>query len=100
MERFALSHIKPEVPKFILGRTVISQGAKALLNHDEVLAAFKRHTLGDWGDLGGEDKAANEAALKGEGRLLSRYTSVSGVPFYVITEADRSYTTILLPEEY
>ncbi len=100
MNRFGISFIKPEIPKFIIGTTVITQGANALLTYDEVVAALKRHIKGDWGDLDDEDKEANDSAIAAGGRVLSKFASVAGVEFYIITEADRSYTTILLPEEY
>ena len=86
--------------KFNLGRTVATQGIVRCLNPDEILVALSRHQSGDWGELGDEDKLSNERALLEEGRLVSKYRSVSGTPFYVITEWDRSYTTVLLPEEY
>ena len=100
MDRYATSFIKPECPKFIAGNLSITSNAKSQMSHEDILIALKRHMLGDWGELDNEDKAANEAALKEGGRLVSRYTSASGVPFYVITEADRSLTTFLLPEDY
>ena len=59
-----------------------------------------RHLQGDWGDLCEEDKRRNEQALHCGDRLFSAYRSCEGVKFWIITEADRSATTILLPEEY
>ncbi len=58
-----------------------------------------RHHCGDWGDLGVDDKRANDLDLKDRGRLLSRYDIEAG-SFYVITECDRSATTVMLREEY
>ena len=87
-------------PKFKLGQTVATQGALAELAQDDILSALRRHAGGDWGDLCEEDKKANDSALADEGRLFSAYHSASGVKFYVITEWDRSYTTVLLPSEY
>jgi hypothetical protein len=63
------------------------------------LALLQRHCACDWGDVGDEDKAANDAALAHGGRLLSRYCA-NGAKVWVITEADRSATTILLPSDY
>jgi hypothetical protein len=60
---------------------------------------LRRHVRGDWGDLDLADKAANETALKHGGRILSAYDTQGG-RLWIITEADRSVTTILLPEEY
>ena len=85
---------------FPLGRTVITQGARAELGPGDLLSALRRHSSGDWGDLDAADKARNDDALLHGDRLLSSYRSGGGVKFYVITEADRSYTTILLPQEY
>lgn len=55
---------------------------------------------GDWGDLCEEDRQANEDALNRDLRLLSAYSDRNGAKFWIITEADRSLTTILLPEDY
>jgi hypothetical protein len=87
-------------PKFPLGRTVITQNARSVLSDEDVLAALAAHAAGDWGDLDAEDRAANERALLDDSRLVSVYRSAAGVKFYVITEHDRSITTVLLPEDY
>ena len=87
-------------PLFRLGMVVGTRGAIKALAEAEVLVALARHRHGDWGDLGDEDRAANDAALRNEGRLFSAYRSASGTRFYVITEWDRSVTTVLLPSEY
>lgn len=86
--------------RFRLGQTTITRGALAALTHGDVLGALARHARGDWGDVDAEDWQANERALREEGRLVSVYRSGEGLKFYVITEWDRSYTTVLLPEEY
>ena len=86
--------------KFPLGRMVITANARAVLAHEVVLAALARHAAGDWGDLDAEDQTANERALLDGSRLLSVYRSAAGQRFYVITEWDRSITTVLLPEDY
>ena len=64
------------------------------------LELLQRHIAGDWGDLRREDKAENELSLKEGFRILSAYKLKTGVKVWVITEADRSATTLLLPEEY
>jgi hypothetical protein len=87
-------------PLFLLGRVVTTPGAYESIPLFEMLAALDRHQQGDWGDLCEEDKAENELSLKEGFRLLSRYFSKDGVRFWIITEADRSVTTILLPAEY
>ena len=85
-------------PRFPLGKIYATPGAIAL---DVDLAKFlHRHHCGDWGDeLCADDKQANEDALAYGARLLSRYATVGG-SIYIITEHDRSVTTILLPSEY
>lgn len=85
---------------FPLGRTVATRGAAVTLTADDILLALSRHSAGDWGELDRMDKARNDIALASEGRLFSAYLSASGIRFYVITECDRSATTILLPSEY
>ena len=86
--------------RFPLGRTVITRGALGTLDEADVLAGIARHASGDWGDLCPEDKEANEDALRVGARVLSAYHTDSGRKFWIITEADRSVTTVLLPEEY
>lgn len=83
-----------------LGQVVITRGAINELSADEVSECLLRHIEGDWGDLSQEDLELNDEALENEARLLSRYVSRNGMPFWIITEWDRSVTTILLPEEY
>jgi hypothetical protein len=86
--------------KFDLGRLVATPNALSALSHDDILAGISRHIQGDWGSLDADDKKANDDALEHGTRLLSSYTSVAGVKFWIITEADRSSTTVLLPEDY
>lgn len=89
-------------PLLALGQTVATPGALAAMQQLEVspLALLSRHQRGDWGNLDEEDKQANEQALACGGRVFSSYQVTGAVKFWVITEADRSATTILLPEEY
>ncbi len=61
---------------------------------------FARHLHGDWGDIGEDDARANDQALASGQRLLSRYDLPGGSTIWIITEADRSATTVLLPQEY
>ncbi len=88
-------------PLFALGQTVATPGALDALQNLGVppVALLCRHQRGDWGDLNAEDRQSNDDALKTGGRIFSAYQFVA-VRFWVITEADRSVTTILLPEEY
>jgi hypothetical protein len=84
---------------FPLGQLVITANASLRLATEEVMTALRRHASGDWGDLPPEDTLANADALKQGGRLFSAYGQAAS-RFWVITEADRSVTTVLLPEDY
>jgi len=86
--------------KFRTGDVYITKNALAKIGLEEAHKALARHISGDWGELCEADRAANEAALKDGSRLLSIYWTASDVKFYIITEYDRSYTTVLLPEDY
>ena len=92
--------------KFNLGQVVMTNGVDNLIDEDDdfarfVAKSFIRHCNGDWGDLCEEDKAMNESALKnGDDRLFSKYNYDDGISIYIITEWDRSATTILFPDEY
>ena len=87
-------------PKFSLGRVVSTPGALGVLSAEDIRKALGRHHSGDWGDVGPEDWQENNLSLQEGFRLLSCYKSESGEKFWIITEADRSVTTILLPSEY
>tara|TARA_R100000005_G_C4977121_1_gene188144 strand:- start:1270 stop:1527 length:258 start_codon:yes stop_codon:yes gene_type:complete len=80
------------------GRVVATPGAIALID-DNALHYLSRHCNGDWGDVCKEDSELNDESLKVGNRLLSSYL-VGDEKLWVITEADRSVTTLLLPEEY
>ena len=86
--------------KFPLGRLVATPNALEQIPHPAILAALQRHMTGDWGDVDEHDREENELSLKEGFRLLSVYRSAAGVKFWIITEADRSATTVLLPEDY
>ncbi|MAS38371.1 MAG: hypothetical protein CL610_30520 [Anaerolineaceae bacterium] len=86
--------------KFEVGRLGITPGAQKQIPMKEVEIAVNRHASGDWGEICDEDRSQNEWALENDARLMSVYESESGEPFWIITEADRSSTTILLPSEY
>ena len=87
-------------PKFSLGQIVATPNALNSVPDNEIKAALQRHVRGDWGNLDEEDKQANEDALHRGSRLLSSYLTIQNVKFWIITEADRSVTTVLLPEDY
>ncbi len=91
--------LKPQ-PKFALGRIVATAQAMATLTREDIQRTLQRHVAGDWGNVGREDHEANDQALIEGSRLLSVYESSSGVKYWVITEADRSVTTVLLPSDY
>ena len=86
--------------KFPLGRTVITSNALERLTTDDVQIALSRHAAADWGDVCPEDRQENELSLREGFRLFSVYHSAAGAKFWVITEADRSATTVLMPEDY
>jgi hypothetical protein len=87
-------------PKFWTGLLCVTTPADQKIEQKEIHAAFCRHESGDWGDACDEDREANERALEYGGRLFSAYYDSKGVKFWIITEADRSATTVLLPDDY
>jgi hypothetical protein len=91
-----------DTPLFELGRLVATPGALLALRktHTGVWDLLKRHVTGDWGELDPADIAENALSLREGFRLLSAYTLADGTRIWIITEADRSATTILLPDEY
>ena len=88
------------VMEFPLGRICCTPGVQQKIPESEMWSAIQRHAFQDWGDVCEEDRLANDEALKEGDRLLSVYHSSEGTKFWVITEWDRSATTVLLPEEY
>lgn len=87
--------------KFQLGQVVATPGALEALGTGEIASALARHSRGDWGEMPEEDKRSNDRGLGPDAdRLMSAYRSREGVKFWVITEWDRSVTTVLLPDEY
>ena len=87
---------------FPLGHVVATPGAlQALEAAGQQPSVFlNRHSRGDWGEVNDEDKRVNEFSLRNGFRILSAYTTTAGDKIWIITEADRSATTLLLPEEY
>ena len=95
--------MKSVKPLFPLGQIVSTPGAlDSLARANQQPHAFlNRHAAGDWGsELSEEDKAENEYSLEHGFRILSSYKTAAGERIWVITEADRSVTTLLLPEDY
>lgn len=94
--------MRQNTPRFPVGQTVATSAALgAIADAGQTGDIFiRRHQGGDWGDVCKDDAEANELALKDNSRLFSVYHTAAKVNLYVITEWDRSATTILLPEEY
>ena len=91
--------------KFSLGQTVLTAGVNDRVADDEEFAKFvmqgmKRHAAGDWGNLSADDAKENEYSLKHQLRLLSAYEQEGLPKIWIITEADRSVTTVLFPDEH
>ena len=88
--------------RFSVGRVVGTPGAIAALEEagHEPAEFLDRHITGDWGEVPPEDAAANERAVRQGLRLLSVYKPKDEVKIWILTEADRSYTTVMLPEDY
>ena len=90
---------------FNLGQVLITRGLNELISENSRLEFFiyhclKRHQMGEWGDLDDEDKELNNEAVETGERIFSSYNFTSEITIWIITEWDRKYTTILLPEEY
>lgn len=85
---------------FSLGRILITPTVEECIERPDIDAALGRHARGDWGDLCPDDRRRNELALREGERLFSAYTDRRERRFYIITEADRSATTVLFPGEY
>jgi hypothetical protein len=100
-ELTAMQHTSTK-PLFPLGLIVATPGALAALEKSGQTPAefLARHTKGEWGELSEEDRKENQLSLQRGFRLLSSYRTHAGDKLWLITEADRSVTTLLLPEEY
>ena len=88
------------VALFRVGRIVATPNALDKLTQQDILTAIRRHQAGDWGDVCEDDRNDNDRALTECTRLVSVYHNENQVKFWVITEADRSATTVLMPEDY
>jgi hypothetical protein len=91
---------QPNRPDLRLGRTLATPNALRSLPAEDIERALRRHASGDWGTLDEHDRRANNEALRFGARVLSVYVASNGTKFWIITEADRSATTVLLPEDY
>ena len=90
------------IPRFPLGQIVATPGALEALTEagERPATLLKRHLTGDWGEVDEHDRRENDRSLADGCRLLSAYTLSTGTKLWIITEADRSSTTLLLPSEY
>lgn len=86
--------------RFPFGQIVATPSALAAIPNIEIMQALARHQSGDWGDVCPEDREANDQALAEGSRLFSVYHAANGTKFWIITEWDRSATTVLLPGDY
>jgi hypothetical protein len=88
--------------RFPLGKLLMTPGAIDALDQsgESALSFLRRHAAGDWGTVGGEDRKLNDEATINGSRILSAYLTTRGDRIWIISEADRSATTILLPDEY
>jgi len=89
-----------EQQKFLLGKIVATPAALQSLSVEDICRAIDSHVCGQWGLVSDADRAENEFALQHGLRLISVFESKGGIRFWVLTEADRSVTTLLLPDDY
>lgn len=89
---------RPNLP-LETGVVIITHGMREF-DPLEILAALERHRTGDWGIISARDHEANNAALANGARILSSYLMMDGTKFWIVTEWDRTHTTVLLPMEY
>jgi hypothetical protein len=97
-----MTHVNRLLVRFPLGRVVATPGALRVLEeaNQNAFEFLAKHQAGDWGELCEEDIRENEFSVLNGFRILSAYRTRNDVRIWVITEADRSATTLLLPEEY
>ena len=102
MQRNSSTTAVASVRRFALGQTFITPGAEEALQiaGQTSIEFLRRHMSCDWGELSDEDAQENDFSLMEGLRLLSSYRTGKGQQLWIITEADRSATTILLPSEY
>ena len=86
--------------RFNTGQLVITPTALETLTTDDILTALARHIRADWGDVTPADRDENNFSLREGFRILSVYHSATGEIFWIITESDRSLTTVLLRSDY
>ncbi len=89
-----------EKVSFPQGRLLITPAAQAVLTQDDLLTALNRHSRGDWGNVDADDRKENDLSVEKGFRILSAYKTAKGETFWIITEAGRQSTTVLLPSDY
>ncbi|MES2595781.1 MAG: hypothetical protein V4662_10620 [Verrucomicrobiota bacterium] len=92
--------LHPQVARVPLGQLFATPGVLAEVSATDISSALARHAMADWGELDQEDIDENNRALQHGSRLFSSYHSSTRVKFWIITEWDRSVTTVLMPSEY
>ena len=90
----------PIVKRFELGRLEVTLEATAVLSVEEIFWGLARHAIGDWSDMDVDDWMGNDDGRDFSGRVFSQFRSSKGTRFWIITEEDRSKTTVLLPEDH
>jgi len=94
------NYAMPTQRKFTLGNVYVTPAAERAIASADITVALVRHTRGDWGDVGEDDRAQNERALREGGGLMSVFHDRTRAEFWIVTESDRSTTTVLLPDDY
>lgn len=90
---------QPLEPKFPIGKVAVTPHALEVVTLEELISGLRRHSEGDWGNVDPDDAVMNDEALKHGNRILSVYGKGKH-RFWIITEADRAVTTILMPDDY
>ncbi len=85
---------------FEIGAVLITPGACTVLSLEDIVSGLLRHICGDWGELNEQDRSRNHVALSDGARIVSRYVTEAEIPFYIITECDRSLTTVMVPFDH
>ena len=88
------------ISRLRMGQLIVTRGVMESLSPDDFIHSLTRHLSADWGTLDEQDWKMNDDALEFGGRIMSQYFTDNGTKFWIITECDRSATTILLPGEY
>jgi hypothetical protein len=93
-------YVLPKRSRFRLGELYVTTAADRKIGPAEIARGLSRHAQGDWGNVADDDRMANERGLAHGERLHSVYKDRNNVEFWIITEWDRSTTTVLLPDDY